>query len=41
MLIDMHNNTAWQSLGSSCTVDRHIYSQRAPSAGNAGTSASM
>lgn len=24
MLIDVCNNTAWQGLGSSCTVDRHV-----------------
>lgn len=30
MLIDMCNNTVWQSLGSSCTVDRHIIPRGPP-----------
>lgn len=30
MLIDMHNNTSWQSFGSSCTVDRHVIPRGPP-----------
>lgn len=30
MLIDVHNNTAWQSLGSSCAVDRHVIPRGPP-----------